>query len=345
MRISGGARRPSLLVVGALLLGLSGVGTVDGLAVKHKLAEARRQAAHEQLLRERTQYADALRGVAKRVYTDVLPVQHILDTLMTPHAGDIYAARDALANDASVESLRADLHRLDALRAPAGYGAAHRHLRAALEHMADVVAKMRKRADVRNPVTLNSDLVDSDNTGLISSEGAWRTALRDLYRTRHESPPATPMTGSAKHPPESLVGWVFEADRRCIVADVASIPLVRRLKTNSFDTAAMRRGALISRRLVRKLMALPVPRVGRDQLRQLVLSRLRSLDALSRAVSDAADAIDARNAGAAGRAVDRIRTTHVALRALARGFGHYHAVACQNFVGPAGGGTQRALPA
>jgi hypothetical protein len=221
---------------------------------------------------------------------------------------------------------------LDALAAPPGWRSSQQGLRGAVRAMTDVTATMRTRDKVKDPVALNSDLIDIDDAALVSAELDWQKALRATFARRHQKAPATPQTGSARHPVATLSGWTFAADRSCFAGMLHSQPYLRRLDQRDTDTAAMRAGATILRRTAKQLQGLDRPS-RTATLRREVLLRLPSVLATADAIRDVANGIDRLDLTALNSAVDRLHTLLPQIKVLGGGFRSLHVTACATFFG------------
>jgi hypothetical protein len=330
------------LLVGGLVLGLVAVGTVDGLVVSDRRAEARRQAAHDRLLQDRQSYLDALRSVAHDVRRHLLPVDVVLNELSSPHTGDIVAVRDALANPEAVKAIGADLKRVEHLRTPAGWESHQTDLRRALEGVHSALSAMRGRRSVDDLDSLTSELQVNDQQALWHAITSWREGLSALFVVARAPMPETlPPGPPPPHVEPSVIGWVFRADRLCIKTNLRVHRLLPRVVRHPPDLQAFRQlGVLLGRTSdgLRDLAAPPTPRLRHD-----VLGRLTALDSLAKAAVDLADRAAAGDQFGAGNALDRLRTAVTAARGLASGFRHFHAIPCAATVSAGAGKRHRAL--
>jgi hypothetical protein len=311
----------------------AGLVAVSLVVIHDRHADSARRQAHERLLHQQSSYLRHVRSLAAQVRHDVRAVQEVLDALSRPRAGDIYAARDALANDEAAVALSHDLAVLQKLSVPARWQRHADHLHKSLKDIRDAVVSMRDLRKERDWRKLNLFLQTSAGTALSDAEIIWGQGLQSLFAERKQDPPVAPAPFAKGAGPPSIIGWAFGADRSCVRGEIRGFPALSRLNRNHGDTLAIRQVGVIITKTAHELQSLKLPD-GAVDVRHSVVDHLRSLATEGRILVAEANAIDRGDLNSARRAVDRLRTTTAALPVLASGFRKLHLVACFNFVGP-----------
>jgi len=318
-------------VSAGITLALIAVAVVDGLVVADRRAEAGREAAHERLVASEHAYLDQVRRVAGRLPAEVLPVQLVLRALENPHAGDIFAARDALSRPDALRVLGRELHTLRGLHVPAPLRSRARYVVDALDHIRSAVLAMHQLHDVVDPRALNLDIQTTAGGALGRGIDEWRQGLQALFVRMKEKAPGAPASLPGRHGPQTLMGWTFAADRACVRVAVRAFPLLPALRRRPVDLDAAQRLGEMTVRLAAQLRAVPRP-PGATDLRAKVTGRLVTLRSWGQALTDESIAAQRGDVLGVQRAFDRFRTTTAAMPTLAKGFRGMHATACANYV-------------
>lgn len=320
-------------VSSALVVGLAAISAIDVLVVtdRHHSA-ARTHAAHEHVITDELAYLSEVRAIADHVRTDAMPVQHLLDLISSGHDLDIYAVRDALANDEPRAALAADLRHLDKLQPPTVWAAHQRGLHHGLAEMVAAVQSMKSHRSERNPALLHSHLAYGDGLTMDTAESDWQTALTGLFPLRHQKAPAVVVTGFAGHPPVSLVGWTYAADSRCLLGIVHGEPLLTELDRNHSDVTALHKLAAVIRTTSQRLRDLKLPAQPR-WLRREVWFRLSAGVAEAVAIDQIATSVQHGDPAKLGLALQHLKSVEGTLTTIGRGFARVHAVSCVNFFG------------
>jgi hypothetical protein len=315
-------------IVASLLVGTL---AVDGVVIAHKRSENSRRAARDRLVAVEHAYLDRVRQVARRLPTELRPVQFVLRAIERPHAGDIYAARDALSRLDAVEALSADVTFLQQSHVPAPLQHVGHEVVGALQEMRQALIAMRAQRGVVDPDSLSLNLQSAAASDLSRGIGDWRTGLQELFVRFREKAPQRPDNVVVGDPPPSGISWTFAADRACLRAHLHAATLLPGLRRRPVDFAAARRLGNLTESLSRQLHKIPLPAKA-AQLRERVTSRLVTMRAWGRALVDESVAAIRGDLAGVRRAYDRFRTASGALPVLERGFRTVRAIACATFV-------------
>ena len=320
--------RASVAIVAALLVGTL---AVDGVVVAHKRADNSRRAAHERLVSAEHAYLDRVRRVAERLPGELKPVQFVLLAIQRPHAGDIYAVRDALSRPDAVRALSSDVSYLSRGPVPAPLQPVSRDVFGALKEMRQAVVAMRAQRHVVDPDSLSLSLQSTAASDLSRGIGDWQTGLRELFVRFHEVAPPAPETVVTGTPPPSGIAWTFRADRACLRAHLHAAKLIPGLRQRPVDFYAARRLGKLTESLAKALRKIPLPAAAAE-LRSRVTSHLITMRSWGRALVDESVAAIRGDIGGVRRAYDRFRTASGALPVLERGFRQVRAIACSTYV-------------
>src|SRR5437764_6217738 len=270
-----GWRRSAITV--AIVAGLVATSGLDVAVASVRRSHQAAERRHLALVREEQRYLRELRSLADDVTREVIPVQRVLGALSTPRPADIYAARDALGTSDSLSAVQALLARAGRIHVPRPWTADGRYVVKSLAEFVDALNEMRRQRPVKDPRTLNADLLGTDTAKLSGAQDDWSSALRRVFVRGGQKPPRTPYPGIPMRVPTVMATWAFAADRACVAADIAIVPVLHRLDQSHSDKD-LHRAAAIEHGMTAKIRGLDLPRRGRRSLRTL-LYRLRILDA------------------------------------------------------------------
>lgn len=209
--------RPATAVIGLGLLATTATGVTtaatasSGSGHGHKSADTAHNSADT--AHNSDAYLDQLTPIAKQVYSAIDPVQRVLDKLSTPHAGDIFAARDAVIHSGNLHAIKHSLNSIKALEQPAEATRDHKYLVSAVKSMTKTLTTFQGLSKERNVNKLINEISGQSFDDLGAAENTWDVSLERLYSTHHRTAPrdfngdhSTSMTRAS---------WIFAADRSC----------------------------------------------------------------------------------------------------------------------------------
>lgn len=280
-------------------------------------------------------YLAKLAPVANRIYLAVSPAQHVLNAIDTPHAGDAFAARDALANGESLVRLTAAQRSLMRLAAPTGLTAQRHQL---LTTTRGMIAALKALRSLRN---------DSDGRHLMSrvtklgarltvAAGNFDTAVDVTYQVVNRAEPKG--FSIYRKAPVTQTSWIFGADRSCSAAEFTLSDLIKyRTVSSVSDAEALDRlwahGLAVASHRIR---AVPTPH-GPARLPRTLSSRLRVLKYNSRLFAKLRSGLQHQSLSTVSAASDQIHSLQPSLRTLGKDLRSYGAVSCGQIIGIWGG--------
>jgi len=288
--------------------------------------------ADDPVVADRT-YLVSLQPIAAQVHAAVGPAVHVLAQINEPHAGDAFAARDALAHGEALARMRVVHAKLGRLKPPGELSSQHHKMVAAVRKMITALVRLHGFAGLTN----GSRLITKFNiVGQGRFEGAlqdWDDALAAAYRVRNLHEPGS-LTRTLPHSPRSRTGWIFGADRSCSAATykLVNVEKYRDVPTvsavESFDGIWQRTLAFVGHRITK----LPHPR-GAAALPTQLRSRLRLFAYDSRLFGRQLDGLRRESLSSVSRSQEQIHEVLPSLRALSSALRSYGAVSCGLIVG------------
>lgn len=316
----------------AVVLALLAAG---GVIANAQYQQHQRDVKHQQLLSDQQRYLDAVRGLDRRIATDIAPVLHVLDAMSSPRAGDVLAARDAFANRPLVQALRRDYSDVVSLRVPPGWKGHATDLEQAAKQMRDAVNGLYTDRSSDDFEFLNSDIQGSQGGRLNSGVDDWRQAMLSLFVERKEKAPSAVANAAQAHVAPTLTTWGFAVDRACIAGNLHAAPLVRQQRAGDRSTSILRKEADVIQRIGTSIRKVTPPKREATAIRRDILSHLPLLFTEAKLIRQEADYIDAGELEPLRRDLDRLRTATGGMPVLATAFRKYHLIPCAGSVGSA----------
>lgn len=272
-------------------------------------------------------YLRSLRPVAEKVLDALGPAENVMSAITEPHAGDAFAARDALVHGDALRQLAVAQQELGTLRPPTSFAAHQRGMVSAARQMAADLRQIRSMRSLVNGTRIIAKLDNLSGSKLATAEGKWDAAVEAAYERSNVGTPRD--FTNFTHVPVSSTKWIFEADRTC---SAASFKLANTRKyANEHTLAGAEKFDRLWARVLQftghRLAGLKRP-AGASALPQPLRSRLKVLMFNSKVFTHQVAGLKAENLSAVDRAGDQIRELMPSLRVLASELSSYGAHTC-----------------
>jgi hypothetical protein len=290
-------------------------------------------ARHDDSAAVRT-YLSGLRPVAMKVAAANAPAERVMTEIITPHAGDAFAARDALVYGETLTTLRSARAGLSQLHPPAALASQQRTLMSAVTSMTTAMRKVHALSSETNGVKLTAGLDEFADNSLASAIGDWKTALHSAYRIGHV---AAPTAGDGARA-ATRTAWIFGADRACSAASFRIADVNRRYNTSTVSGAEQynRKWEATLTWISKRITALPRPHAA-SALPHLLAARLRLLAFNASQFRRLNTALRAQRLPAVERELNQIAQLRPSLRQFAGELDRYGARTCGLVIGSWGG--------
>ncbi|MBV9487145.1 MAG: hypothetical protein JO246_13930 [Frankiaceae bacterium] len=299
-------------------------GHGDGLSV----------AAKNPLVAERA-YLGKVRPITVKVFTAVAPEQRVLDQIVTPKAGDAFAARDALAHGDALRQIRAARARIAHLAAPTQLANARKGMLRSASGLIRALKALHALSNDNDGRHLMSH-VNKAGLRFSSSAQTFLTAVGEAFDAVHRGAPKH--VGPHMKTPATRTSWIFAADRSCAaaafkLADIHKYDGVQTLSAAESWDRLWQKGLDVAGR---KLAAAPRPTAG-TKLPRALRSRLHILRYGAKLFGQQLAGFHAASYSTLTRTQNQIHDLQPSMRALGKELRRYGAVNCGQIVALWGG--------
>jgi hypothetical protein len=326
------ARRTA--VTGVIALGLAATLSVD---IAHATGGSGNSVAarrHSALSADRA-YLAALRPVAVKVHDAITPAQTVMTAILEPHAGDAYAARDALVHGDALAGVHAARLALQHLHVPAGMAKPQHDLLVAAKQMENALRRARTWTSIAGNHLFNA-VNNFGDGGMTTGASNWEVALNDAYAKVHQNTPSAFATWT--HASPSRTDWIFVADRSCSAATykLGNLDQLIQERTEASIQAFNHHWESALNWLGSKLQALPRPS-GTEAVPSALRARLRTLHFNAQIYARMISAIRYHSLSGVERAINQLAQVRATLRSLSSEMNRYGARSCGLIIGQWGG--------
>jgi hypothetical protein len=281
-------------------------------------------------------YLRSLRPIAANVIAAVGPAEDVMDAIALPHAGDAFAARDALAHGDAMQRLELARGALARLHAPTELAAKQRDLITATRQMTTALKALHSLSSLLNGARIIAKIDLLSGSKLATAEGKWDGAIEAAYHASGASAPHD--FTNYRHAPRSRTRWIFGADRACTAASfkLGDLRKLENVQTLASAEAWARRWARVLSFVGHRLTGLKQP-TGASALPRLLRSRLKVLLFNSKVFSRQLAGLKNASFSAVEKTDEQIHEILPSLRALSAEMNGYGAHSCGLIIGLWGG--------
>ncbi|HVV75377.1 MAG TPA: hypothetical protein VHC43_05015 [Mycobacteriales bacterium] len=304
------------------------VGILATLGVD--IAQAAGGSGPDRAAAERT-YLAQLRPIAVSIHNAMAPAEKVISAITQPHAGDAYAARDALVHGDALAGLDAARAQLAKLEAPAQLAKQQHDLVTAAAKMDNALRRVRSLVGVTG-MPLENAINRVSEGNLAVGAGDWQIALNQAFASEALTQP--PGLGFEDQAPASRTAWIFRADRSCSAASYLIGDVVRLSQEHTLQADEAVEGHLshMVSWLDKRLSVLPKPS-GSSALPARLTLRLHTLGFTAKVFNKLRTGLARSNFALIGRGVNQLDQVKSTLRALAADMSRYGATSCGVVIG------------